>query len=171
LIRAVLGTSVSSSNDQTRTTDGHAKGNLDTTTMPKVITFGNDEQSLSSRYNATNESSQNLDETALWHEYYRVGTMYAFQLFHKRQFEQAFAEFNEYLTDPAEIISLFPLLSSNTWLKNTYNDLTTFVKQHRHFSEPADFVGIKFENALRELQHYLTDLRRVFQTILRRTPD
>ncbi|CAF1055925.1 unnamed protein product [Adineta steineri] len=171
LIRAVLGTSVSSSNDQTRTADGHAKGNLDTTTMPKVITFGNDEQSLSSRYSATNESSQNLDETALWHEYYRVGTMYAFQLFHKRQFEQAFAEFNEYLTDPAEIISLFPLLSSNTWLKNTYNELTTFVKQHRHFSEPADFVGIKFENALRELQHYLTDLRRVFQTILRRTPD
>ncbi|CAF3581543.1 unnamed protein product [Adineta steineri] len=173
LIRAVLGMSVSSSHDQSRTGDGHAKGNLDTTIMPKVITFGNDEQSSSSssRYNPTNESSQNLDDTALWHEYYRVGTMYAFQLFHKQQFEQAFAEFNEYLTDPAEIIPLFPLLSSNTWLKNASNELTTFVKQHRHFSEPADFVGVKFENALRELQHYLTDLRRVFQTIFRRSPD
>jgi hypothetical protein len=97
--------------------------------------------------------------------------MYAFQLFHKQQFEQAFAEFNEYLTDPAEIISLFGPLSANIWLTNSYNDLNAFVKQHRHFSEPIDFVGVKFENALHELQRYLTDLRRVFQTVFRRSPD
>jgi hypothetical protein len=97
--------------------------------------------------------------------------MYAFQLFHKQQFEQAFAEFNEFLTDPAEIISLFAPLSANTWTTNSYNDLYAFVKQHRHFSEPNDFVGVKFENALHELQSYLTDLRRVFQTIFRRSPD
>jgi hypothetical protein len=45
LLRAVLGMSVSSSlHDQSRTNDGHAKGNLDTSTMPKVITFANNEQ-------------------------------------------------------------------------------------------------------------------------------
>jgi hypothetical protein len=97
--------------------------------------------------------------------------MYAFQLFHKQQFEQAFAEFYESLTDPAEIISLFAPLSANTWLTNSYNDLQTFVKQHRHFAEPNDFVGVKFENALNELQRYLTDLRRVFQPVFRRSPD
>jgi hypothetical protein len=97
--------------------------------------------------------------------------MYAFQLFHKQQFEQSFAEFNEFLTDPSEIISLFPPLSVNTWLTKSYNDLNTYVKQHRHFAEPNDFVGVKFENALHELQRYLTDLRRVFQTVYRRSPD
>ena len=115
--------------------------------------------------------NQALNEAILWSEYYRVGTMYAFQLFHKQQFEQAFAEYNEYLTDPAEIISLFGPLTANTWLTNSYNDLTKYVKQHQHFSEPTDFVGIKFESALHELQHYLTDLRRVFQTVYRRSPD
>ena len=97
--------------------------------------------------------------------------MYAFQLFHKQQFEQAFAEFNEFLTNPAEIISLFAPISENDWLGQTNNDLKAFVSQHQHFSEPNDFVGVKFENALRELQRYLTDLRRVFQTIFRRSPD
>ena len=97
--------------------------------------------------------------------------MYAYQLFHKQQFEQAFAEFNEFLTDPAEIVSLFSPLSTSTWLTNSYNDLRTFVDQHRHFSEPNDFVGVRFENALHELQRYLTDLRRVFQTVFRRSPD
>jgi hypothetical protein len=126
------------------------------------------------RQSSMNDSSrhnQTLSDTTLWSEYYRVGTMYAFQLFHKQQFEQAFAEFNEYLTDPAEIISLFAPLTANTWLSNSYNSLIAFVKQHRHFSEPSDFVGIKFENALHELQHYLTDLRRIFQTLCRRSPD
>ena len=45
LIRAVLGMSVSSSHEQSRTNDGHAKGNLDTSTMPKEVTFPNNEQS------------------------------------------------------------------------------------------------------------------------------
>lgn len=115
--------------------------------------------------------SLTLNDSALWYEYYRVGTMYAFQLFHKQQFEQAFAEFNEFLTDPADIISLFQSLSANTWLTNSYNNLQAFVKQHRHFSEPTDFVGVKLENALQELQTYLTDLRGTFQTIRRRSPD
>jgi hypothetical protein len=97
--------------------------------------------------------------------------MYAFQLFHKQQFEQAFAEFNEYLTDPAEIISLFAPLAANTWLTNSYNALTEFIKQHRHFSEPNDFVGVKFENALHQLQPYLTDLRSIFQKVFRHSPD
>jgi hypothetical protein len=97
--------------------------------------------------------------------------MYAFQLFHKQQFEQSFAEFNEFLTDPAEIISLFPPLSASTWLTKSFNDLNLFIKQHRHFAEPNDFVGVKFENALHELQRFLTDLRRAFQTVLRRSPD
>ena len=45
LLRAVLGMSVSSAiHDQSRTNDGHAKGNLDTSTMPKAVTFGNHEQ-------------------------------------------------------------------------------------------------------------------------------
>ena len=40
LIRAVLGMSISSSiNDESRTYDGHAKGNVDTSTMPKVLIF------------------------------------------------------------------------------------------------------------------------------------
>jgi hypothetical protein len=97
--------------------------------------------------------------------------MYAFQLFHKQQFEQAFAEFNEFLTDPAEIISLFGPLSANAWLTNSCNDLNAFIKQHRHFSEPSDFLGVKLENALDELQRYLTDSRRVFQTVYRRSSD
>lgn len=97
--------------------------------------------------------------------------MYAFQLFHKQHFDQAFAEFNEFLTDPAEIVSLFSPLSANTWLLEPANQLIAFIQQHRHFSEPNDFVGIKFENALHELQRYLTDLRRVFQTVFRRAPD
>ncbi len=46
LIRAVLGMSVSSTHDQSRTNDGHAKGNLDTSTMPKEVTFENNEQVL-----------------------------------------------------------------------------------------------------------------------------
>jgi len=121
--------------------------------------------------NDSSRQSQALNEAVLWSEYYRVGTMYAFQLFHKQQFEQAFAEFNEYLTDPAEIISLFGPLTASTWLTNSYNSLTAHVKQHRHFSEPTDFVGVKFENALHELQHYLTELRRVFQPIFRRSSD
>jgi hypothetical protein len=46
LIRAVLGMSVSLSiHDQSRTNEGHAKGNLDTSKMPKEVTFGNNEQS------------------------------------------------------------------------------------------------------------------------------
>ena len=119
----------------------------------------------------TDSNRQALNETALWTEYYRVGTMYAFQLFHKQQFEQAFAEFNEFLTDPAEIVSLFSPLSASTWLTNSYNDLQTYIKRHQHFAEPTDFVGVRFESALKELQRYLTDLRRIFQTILRRSPD
>ena len=115
--------------------------------------------------------NQALNETVLWSEYYRVGTMYAFQLFHKQQFEQAFAEFNEFLTDPVEIISLFGPLSSKEWLSKSYEEFTTFIKQHQHFSEPSDFIGVKLESALRELQRYLTDLRRVFQTVFRRSPE
>ena len=115
--------------------------------------------------------NQKLNEIELWHEYYRVGTMYAFQLFHRKQFEQAFAEFNAYLTDPAEIISLFAPLTANVWLPNSYDDLNKFVKQHRHFSEPNNFVGVTFENALHELQRYLTELRRVFQNAFRLASD
>jgi hypothetical protein len=44
LLRAVLGMSVSSNHDQSRTNDGHAKGNLDTSIMPKEMTFSNNEQ-------------------------------------------------------------------------------------------------------------------------------
>lgn len=97
--------------------------------------------------------------------------MYAFQLFHKQQFNQAFAEFKEFLTDPAEIVSLFAPLSASTWLTNSYNAFSNFIKQHRHFSEPNDFVGKKFETAVLDLQQYLTDLRRVFQTVFRRSPE
>jgi hypothetical protein len=111
-----------------------------------------------------------LSENTLWLEYYRVGTMYAFQLFHRQQFEQAFAEFNEFLSDPTEIISLFPSLSADVWLSKSYQEFRTFVNQHKHFSEPADFVGVKFEQGLRELQRYLTDVRRIFQTVFRRSP-
>ncbi|CAF4650581.1 unnamed protein product [Rotaria sp. Silwood1] len=184
LIRAVLGISVSSSTpEQSRTIDGHGKGKIDTSTMPKQVTFENDEQSSnkssantpitrqSSVINEPTRNNQKLSDTELWTEYYRVGTMNAFQLFHKQQFEQAFAEFNDFLTDPGEIISLFAPLSANVWLTNSYNELNSFVKQHRHFAEPNDFVGVKFENALHELQRYLTDLRRVFQTVFRRSPD
>ena len=47
LIRAMLGISVSSSvNDLTRTADGHAKGNLDTSSMPKMRTFEVNEPGL-----------------------------------------------------------------------------------------------------------------------------
>lgn len=115
--------------------------------------------------------SQLIDETALWYEYYRIGTMYAFQLFHKQQFEQAFAEFNEFLTDPTEIICLFPTLSPNVWLSNAHKELTEFLKTRRHFAEPNDFVGVKLESALRELQLYLTDLRGAFQKLYRRSAD
>ena len=125
-----------------------------------------------SRQSSLFESSrQALHETVLWTEYYRIGTMYAFQLFHRQQFEQAFTQFNEFLTDPAEIASLFSVLSANTWLTSSYNDLQTYIKRHQHFAEPTDFVGVKFESALQELQRYLTDLRRIFQTILQRSPD
>ncbi|UJR36280.1 hypothetical protein I4U23_029010 [Adineta vaga] len=183
LIRAVLGISVSSSlDDQSRTNDGHAKGNLNTSIMPKRKTFNDNEQATdqsssdnsTSREGPKNESrqnNQNLSEIDLWNEYYRVGTMYAFQLFHKQQFDRAFAEFKEFLTDPAEIISLFTTLSANIWLTNSYNEFNTFVKQHQHFSEPNDFIGQKLENAVRELQKYLTESRRIFQTIFRRSPD
>jgi hypothetical protein len=45
LLRAVLGLSVSTStNDQSRTNEGHAKGNIDISTLPKEITFANNEQ-------------------------------------------------------------------------------------------------------------------------------
>lgn len=43
LIRAVLGISVSTVDDQARTNDGHARGSPDTATMPKVISFENNE--------------------------------------------------------------------------------------------------------------------------------
>lgn len=122
----------------------------------------------------TNESyrpNQQLSEAELWIEYYRVGTMYAFQLFQKQQFEQAFAEFAEFLTDPAEIISLFEPLSVDVWLSNSFNELNTFIRQHRHFGQPNDFVGVRLENAVKELQRYLTDSRRVFQTVFRRSPE
>jgi hypothetical protein len=121
--------------------------------------------------NDSSRSNQTLNETALWNEYYRVGTMYAFQSFHKQNFEQAFAEFNEFLTDPAEIISLFKPLSANTWLTNSFNSFQAYVGKYKQFSEPDDFLGVKIENALRELQRYLTDSRRVFQTMYRRSPD
>ncbi|CAF1196424.1 unnamed protein product [Rotaria sordida] len=184
LVRAVLGISVSSPlNEQSRTNDGHAKGKIDISALPKQVIFENNEQSSNkssasgsiirqpSLINEPFHNNQKLTDTELWTEYYRVGTMDAFQLFHKQQFEQAFAEFNDFLTDPTEIISLFAPLSANVWLTNSYNELNEFVKQHRHFAEPNDFVGVKFENALHELQRYLTDLRRVFQTIFRRSPD
>ncbi|CAF4063246.1 unnamed protein product, partial [Rotaria magnacalcarata] len=181
LIRAVLGMSVSSSiHDQSRKPDGHAKGKIDLSALPIQVVYANNEQSSSKSTSVIRQHSEIIDsvrsdeklsETELWSEYYRVGTMYAFQLFHKQQFEQAFAEFNEFLTDPAEIISLFAPVSENDWLGQSYNDLKAFVHQHPHFSEPNDFVGVKFENALHELQRYLTDLRRVFQTVFRRSPD
>jgi hypothetical protein len=45
LLRAVLGLSVSTSmHDQSRNNEGHAKGNLDLSAMPKEITFVNNEQ-------------------------------------------------------------------------------------------------------------------------------
>lgn len=115
--------------------------------------------------------SQIIDNTSLWIEYYRVGTMYAFQSFHKSQFEQAFAEFNEFLTDPTEIICLFSPLSPQIWLNSQHKELTEFLKNHRHFAEPNDFLGVRLENALRELQPYLTDLRGAFQKLYRRKPD
>jgi hypothetical protein len=135
--------------------------------LAKVGSLGN--SGLESSRQSTDSLRQN--ETVFWSEYYRVGTMYAFQLFHKQQFEQAFAEFSEFLTDPAEIISLFAPLTANTWLTFSYNSLTEYVKQHQQFSEPADFVGTKLESALHELQRYLTDLRRAFQQVHRRSPD
>ncbi len=79
-----------------------------------------------------NDSSlhkQTVSETVLWNEHYRVGTMYAFHLFHKQQFERAFVELNEFLTDSAEMISLFEPLSANTWLTNSFRDLHAFIKQ------------------------------------------
>ena len=107
----------------------------------------------------------------IWYDYYRVGTIDAFQLFHQEQFEQAFVEFHEFLTDPADIISLFPPIAANIWLTNSYCSLANFVQQYPHFSAPKDFTGVKLQKALRELQYHLTELRRVFQTIYHRSPD
>jgi hypothetical protein len=59
LIRAVLGMSVLSSvQDQSRTNDGRAKGNLDTSTMPKEAVFENNEQSSPkvTRYSSVDQS-------------------------------------------------------------------------------------------------------------------
>lgn len=129
------------------------------------------ESSIQGGANNITRGTQMIDNVALWIEYYRVGTMYAFQLFHKQQFEQAFAEFNEFLTDPTDIICLFSQLSPQIWLSYPHKDLTEFLKNHRHFAEPNDFVGVKLEMALRELQPYLTDLRGAFQKLYRRAPD
>ncbi len=60
--------------------------------------------------------------------------MYAFHSFHQQQFERAFVELNEFLTDSAEMISLFEPLSANTWLTNSFRDLHAFIKQLRHSS-------------------------------------
>ena len=97
--------------------------------------------------------------------------MYAFQLFHQEQFEQAFVDFHEFLTDPAEIISLFAPLSVNVWLTSLHSSFSHFVQQNRHFSPPNDFTGVKLQKALRELQPFLAELRRVFQIIYHRSPD
>ena len=129
------------------------------------------ESSIQGWTNSITRNSQIIDNAALWVEYYRVGTMYSFQIFHKQQFEQAFAEFNEFLTDPTDIICLFSQLSPQIWLSNPHKDLTGFLKTHPHFAEPNDFVGAKLETALRELQPYLTDLRGAFQKLYRRSPD
>lgn len=116
-------------------------------------------------------SEASVNRTETWYDYYRVGTMDAFQLFHQEQFEQAFAEFHEFLTDPADIISLFPPIAANTWLTRSYWSLTNFVQQYPHFSAPKDFTGVKLQKVLRGLQYYLAELRRVFQPIYHRTPD
>jgi len=178
LIRGVLGISVTTSTEHlARTSDGHAQGNLDWSQMPKEFAFDENPMSndvVESRSNSLSDSSRSNgtpSESELWAEYYRVGTMDAFQLFHRHQYEQAFSEFNDFLCDPAEIVSLFTQLASKIWLPNVYNPFRTFVSQHRQFAEPNDFVGIKFENALRELQKYLTELRRIFQLFFRRTPE
>ena len=178
LIRGVLGISVTTSTEHlARTADGHAQGNLELNEMPKELAFNETEptsKTAEPTSNALSESTQengSPTESELWAEYYRVGTMDAFQLFHRHQYEQAFSEFNDFLTDPAEIVSLFSQLSSKIWLPKVYNEFRTFVSKNRQFAEPNDFVGVKFENALRELQKYLTELRRVFQLFYRRAPE
>jgi len=97
--------------------------------------------------------------------------MLAFQLFHKQKFEDACIYFNNFITDPAEIVALFKPFAIEDWLPKSYQEFQTFVKQHRHFAEPAEFLGITFEKALRQLQTYLTEVRRIFQMIFRRSPD
>ena len=106
----------------------------------------------------------------MWIEYYRIGTLYAFQLFHEEKFEQAFKEFEKFLTDPAEVLCLFQSLSPTRWLITSHKAFTAFAQQHSHFSEPKDFAGVKLKLALHELQHYSTQLRSVFQNISRRSP-
>ena len=91
--------------------------------------------------------------------------MYAFQFFHREQFQRAFMEFQKFLTDPAEILCLFDLLATNRWLTDLHKNFIAFVTQHPQFSHPVDFAGGKLRKALPELQIYLTELRVVFLRI------
>ena len=174
IIRAALDIHVCDSSSiffyKSRTPDGHAKGKLDLSKMSKVMTFSKHTQISVEVIVSSFSSEQSWDESRLWLEYYRIGSMYAFQLFHREQFQQAFAEFQNFLTDPVEIICLFEQLSANRWLSDSYKNFTAFIEQHPHFSQPMNFVGEKFHEAVRELQFYLTETRAACQKISRRSP-
>ena len=111
------------------------------------------------------------DSESLWLEYYRVGIMYAFQSFHRSQYDRAFGAFDEFLCDPAEIISLFSCLSPASWLSKPHEEFRVYTKNHKQFNEPNDFIGVRLESALQELKKYLTEVRQTFQKILRVSPE
>ncbi|CAF1187062.1 unnamed protein product, partial [Didymodactylos carnosus] len=176
LIKAVLGSNNNNLQGGERTKDGQCCGNIDRTTLSKELSLINSEQPKNSEkeeFNMENSPRQSRADSQkvsldqfLWEEYYKVGVMYGFQLFHRQQFEQSFERFIEYLADPCEIIILFPNMSAERWLCQ-YHLFNQFVQQHRHFSPPTDLLGVKLENALKELQNYLTHVRSLYLKILR----
>ncbi|CAF0741235.1 unnamed protein product [Didymodactylos carnosus] len=175
LIKAVLGNNNNILQEGERTRDGHCRGNIDQKNLIKVSSLITSEQSKNNkeeldmesiRRSSRTDSQTASSEQFLWEEYYKVGIMYGFQLFHRQQFEQSFEQFTDYLADPCEVISLFPSMIGERWIYQNQS-FRQFIQQHKHFSPPVDLLGVQLDHALKQLQDYLTHVRSVYQKISR----
>lgn len=173
LIRGLLGLNETEDKEKFRKDDGKIRGNIDRSTLKLQLIFEIEQQpdDAKDHIDSSKDEDKSEEQSFFWLQFYRVGTMYGFNLFRLSKIERAFAMFEDSISDPAEIVCLFSTLSTHSWLPKFHRNFRNFLSRHAHFSEPSDFVGSRLESGLNYLQRYLTGARRIFQNVYNNAKD
>lgn len=92
---------------------------------------------------------------------HEIQTLYAYDLFMKKQFREAMLEFSKLNTDPTNVINLFPdLLPSCEQAPPVARSMSSSMSQNELMREMPKFVDKDLENGLMALIDYLVEVRQ-----------